>query len=77
MADLTNIDGTPQRWTDGIPASELRLVAEEMGTTVDTILADEALQIEAADRHIDWLARNGRLTGSAEFADYCASQSGG
>lgn len=76
MADLTNIDGTPQRWTDGIPANELRAVADEMGQTVDAILADEALQIEAADRHIDWLARNGRLTGSAEFSDYCTSQSG-
>ena len=74
---LLNEDGTPQRWTDGIPADELAIVAREMGVTVEAILADEELQIEADSRHHEWLRANGRLTGSKAFLDYCTSQAGG
>jgi hypothetical protein len=73
MQPLLNLDGTPQRWTDGIPPDELAAVADELGVTVEAILADENLQILADARHFDWLARNGRLTGSREFVDYCTN----
>ena len=74
---LLNEDGTPQRWTDGIPADELAIVAQEMAVTVEAILADEELQMDAAARHYDWLDRNGRLVHNPAWLDYCASQSGG
>jgi hypothetical protein len=74
---LLNEDGTPQRWTDGIPAAELAIVAQEMGVTVEAILADEELQMDASARHHDWLDRNGRLVENPAFMDYCVSQVGG
>jgi hypothetical protein len=72
-----NLDGTPQRWTDDIPANELAIVAQEMGVTVEAILADEELQMDASARHYDWLDRNGRLVENPAFMDYCVSQAGG
>jgi len=74
---LLNEDGTPQRWTDGIPADALAIVAQAMGVTVDSILADEELQIDADARHHEWLRHNGRLVHNQAWLDYCTSQSGG
>jgi len=74
---LLNEDGTPQRWTDGIPANELAIVAAEMGVTVEAILADEELQIDASSRHHEWLRANGRLVHNQAWLDYCTSQAGG
>ncbi|MCE3004277.1 MAG: hypothetical protein LW860_16505 [Xanthomonadaceae bacterium] len=66
---LLNEDGTPQWWTDGIPADELAIVAREMGVTVEAILAEEELQMDAAARHYDWLDRNGRLVHNPAWLD--------
>jgi hypothetical protein len=74
---LRNEDGTPQRWTDGIPADELAIVAQEMGVTVEATVADEELQMDAAAMHYDCLERNGRLVHNQAWLDYCTSQSGG
>lgn len=76
-APLLNEDGTPQRWTDGIPADELALIASEMGVTVEEILEGEELQMDAAARHYDWLERSGCLFHNPAWLDYCTSQSGG
>jgi hypothetical protein len=67
---LRNEAGTPQCWTDGIPADELSIVAQEMGVPVEAILADEEIRIDADARHDGWLERNGRLVENLAFMDY-------